>query len=52
MRTHPHSYVDPTTKAWLLARLNTPSFRLYLPHFLTMLHICLSIPHPTIARIS
>jgi hypothetical protein len=38
--------------AWLLTHLNTPSFRLYSTHFLTTLHIRLSIPHPIVVHFS
>jgi hypothetical protein len=52
VRAHLHSYVGLAIKAWLLARLNTPSFCLSFIHFLIALHIHLSIPHPIILHLS
>jgi hypothetical protein len=52
LRTHFCSYVAPTIGAWLLVHPNTPSFHLSSTHFLTILCICLSIPHPTVPHVS
>ncbi len=52
MRTCLHSYVGPITWVWLLTCYNAPSFGLFSTHFLTTLHMCLGIPHLTVAHLS
>ncbi len=47
-----HSCVGPTTRAWLLARLSTFSFRLFFAHLFITLHICFNIPHPIVVYFS
>jgi hypothetical protein len=45
VRARLHSCAGPTTGAWLLACLSTPSLCLSSTHFLTTLCICLNISH-------
>jgi hypothetical protein len=49
---HLHSCVGLASRAWLLTRPNTLSFRLSSIHFLTTLHIHFNIPHLTILYLS
>ncbi len=52
MQPYLRSYLGPEIGAWLLVRVNTPSFHLSSTHFLTTLYICFSIPHPTVPHVS
>jgi hypothetical protein len=46
------SYTSLIVRAWLLACPSTPSFCLSSTHFLTTLHISLSMPHPMVPHLS
>jgi len=49
--THLQSFASPTTSTQLLTHPTTLAFHLSSTHFLTTLHICLGLPHPTITHL-
>ncbi len=52
MRAHFHSSASPKVGVWLSIILTTPTFHLFLTHFLKTLCTCLHLPHPMVAYLS